>query len=41
MQYVFPYCHELDFNLWRSPRTREECEFYCYSFAEQKSLGLI
>uniref|UniRef100_A0A914WDY0 BPTI-like C-terminal domain-containing protein n=1 Tax=Plectus sambesii TaxID=2011161 RepID=A0A914WDY0_9BILA len=39
--YVFPYCAELDYNLWRSPRTKDECEFYCYSFDEQRKRGII
>ncbi|VBB31237.1 unnamed protein product [Acanthocheilonema viteae] len=39
--YIFPYCAELDFNLWRSPRTKRECELYCYSLAEQRKRGVI
>jgi len=39
--YIFPYCPELDFNLWRSPRTKQECETYCYSSAEQKKRGIV
>ncbi|MCP9264718.1 Protein lon-8 [Dirofilaria immitis] len=39
--YIFPYCAELDFNLWRSPRTKRECELYCYSLAEQRKRGSI
>ncbi|KAI6222909.1 hypothetical protein M3Y99_01482700 [Aphelenchoides fujianensis] len=39
--YVFPYCSELDFNLWRSPRTKQECELYCYSADEQRKRGII
>ncbi|VDD95978.1 unnamed protein product [Enterobius vermicularis] len=39
--YVFPYCPELDFNLWRSPRTKQECELYCYSLSEQRKRGII
>ncbi|PIO64749.1 hypothetical protein TELCIR_13610 [Teladorsagia circumcincta] len=27
--YIFPYCPELDFNLWRSPRTKQG---YSYTF---------
>uniref|UniRef100_A0AC35U1W1 Serine/threonine protein phosphatase 2A regulatory subunit n=1 Tax=Rhabditophanes sp. KR3021 TaxID=114890 RepID=A0AC35U1W1_9BILA len=38
--YIFPYCPELDFNLWRSPRTKQECELYCYSSEEQKKRGI-
>lgn len=38
--YTFPYCSAVDFNLWRSPRSLNECIFYCYSFEEQKRLGL-
>uniref|UniRef100_A0A915LMM1 BPTI-like C-terminal domain-containing protein n=1 Tax=Meloidogyne javanica TaxID=6303 RepID=A0A915LMM1_MELJA len=37
--YIFPYCSELDFNLWRSPRTKQECELYCYSSEEQRKRG--
>ncbi|KAL3088618.1 hypothetical protein niasHT_023236 [Heterodera trifolii] len=37
--YIFPYCPELDFNLWRSPRTKQECELYCYSAEEQRKRG--
>ncbi|CAP26042.2 Protein CBR-LON-8 [Caenorhabditis briggsae] len=39
--YIFPYCPELDFNLWRSPRTKQECELYCYSIDEQRKRGII
>lgn len=39
--YIFPYCSELDFNLWRSPRTKQECELYCYSVDEQRKRGII
>uniref|UniRef100_A0A915B4A5 BPTI/Kunitz inhibitor domain-containing protein n=1 Tax=Parascaris univalens TaxID=6257 RepID=A0A915B4A5_PARUN len=39
--YIFPYCPELDFNLWRSPRTKQECELYCYSLDEQRKRGII
>uniref|UniRef100_A0AC34QVQ3 Uncharacterized protein n=1 Tax=Panagrolaimus sp. JU765 TaxID=591449 RepID=A0AC34QVQ3_9BILA len=39
--YVFPLCSDLDFNLWRSPRSREECELYCYSVEEQRRRGII
>jgi len=39
--YIFPYCPELDFNLWRSPRTKQECELYCYSVEEQRKRGTI
>ncbi|CAD5223953.1 unnamed protein product [Bursaphelenchus okinawaensis] len=39
--YIFPYCAELDFNLWRSPRTKQECELYCYSVDDQRKRGII
>lgn len=29
------------FSLWRSPRSREECELYCYSVEEQRRRGII
>jgi len=28
--YMFPMCND-DFNFWRSPRTKAECQFYCFS----------
>jgi len=28
--YMFPYCNDSDFNFWRSPRTKAECQFYCF-----------
>lgn len=39
--YVFPYCPEVDFNLWRSPRNVKECQEYCYSEEERLILGFI
>uniref|UniRef100_A0A0K0CUN9 Secreted protein n=1 Tax=Angiostrongylus cantonensis TaxID=6313 RepID=A0A0K0CUN9_ANGCA len=29
--YIFPYCPELDFNLWRSPRTKQVSHFLIFS----------
>jgi len=28
--YMFPYCSDSDYNLWRSPRTKAECSYYCF-----------